>query len=164
MNNLTLPPAGQFLRDDVIRAGMDLMFFAHTRHLAHADRHLAAMGLGRAHHRVLYFVARKPKLAVGELLAILGVTKQSLARILKDLTEKGLLASAPGERDRRQRLLCLTAEGSALEHELFDNLKQNMAYAYAQSGGAAVAGYWTVTQNLMGDEARALFASLVSFE
>lgn len=163
MTAITLPPPEQFLRDDVIRGGMDLMFFAHTRHLAHADAQLAGLGLGRAHHRVLYFLARKPDITVGDLLAILGVTKQSLGRVVKDLTQKRLLIARPGDEDRRQRLLSLTAEGRALEGELFDDLKQNMARAYSASGGAAVAGYWTVTQNLMGEEARALFAKLVSF-
>lgn len=152
---LVLPPTEQFLRDDVIRGGMDLMFFAHTRHLAHADRHLAAIGLGRAHHRVLYFLARGPGMAVGDLLAILGVTKQSLGRVVKDLADQGLIVSRPGDRDRRQRLLSLTEAGDLLETKLFDELKQNMAQAYAASGGAAVLGYWTVSQNLMGDDARA---------
>ena len=47
------PPPAQFLRDDVIRGGMDLLLFAHKSHLRHSDAELSALGLGRAHHRCL---------------------------------------------------------------------------------------------------------------
>lgn len=160
MTDIVLPPPELFLRDDVIRGGMDLMFFAHSRHLRHVDEELATRGLGRAHHRLLYFVGRKPGVTVGELLALLGVTKQSFGRVAKDLIDRGLLMQRAGERDRRTRLLSLTPEGEALERELFADLRANMAQAYSASGGAAVAGYWTVMQNLMGAEARGHFRSL----
>jgi DNA-binding MarR family transcriptional regulator len=77
MHDVILPSRSQFLRDEAIRGGMDLLFFVNTRHLKHADDTLAAVGLGRAHHRVLYFLARRPAITVSALLAILGVTKQS---------------------------------------------------------------------------------------
>lgn len=160
MADLILPPAGQFLRDDVIRGGMDLMFFANTRHLQRADAELAKRGLGRAHHRALYFLARSPGISVGELLTILGVTKQSFGRIAKSLMQQGLMEQRAGDRDRRQRLLTLTEEGRALEHAIFAELHANMARAYRAADSAAVGGFWVVLQHLMGDEAQALFATL----
>lgn len=160
MTDLILPPAGQFLRDDVIRGGMDLMFFANTRHLQHADAELAKRGLGRAHHRALYFVARRPGLSVGELLTILGVTKQSFGRIAKSLMQQGLMEQRAGDRDRRQRLLTLTPEGLALEHAIFSDLHANMARAYRAADSAAVGGFWVVLQHLMGEDAQRLFATM----
>lgn len=157
---IIIPPTELFLREAAVRGGTDLMFFAYSRHFRHADEELTNRGLGRAHHRVLYFVARKPDMTVGELLTILGIAKQSLARVARELTDKGLLAQRPGLRDRRQRLLSLTDEGTALERSLFDSLRRNMADAFAKSGGPAVAGYWTVMQNLMGAETRELFRAL----
>lgn len=160
MTSLIPPPSDLFLREDAIRGGMDLMLFAHSRHLCKADEELARWGLGRAHHRVLYFVARRPGMTVGELLSILDIAKQSFARVARQLTDKGLLAQRPGERDRRQRLLMLTDAGAELERTLFADMRRNMAQAYAAAGGQAVAGFWMVMQNLMGDEARAHFARL----
>jgi DNA-binding MarR family transcriptional regulator len=139
---------------------MDLMFFAHSRHLRHADDELAKRGFGRAHHRVLYFLARKPDISVGDLLNILGITKQSFGRVSKALTEAGLMIQRPGDRDRRQRLLRLTDEGAALEHDIFVGLHANMSRAYAASGGEAVAGFWVVLQHLMGEEARSVFRAM----
>ncbi len=160
MTTLIPPPSDLFLREDAIRGGMDLMLFAHSRHLRRADEELARWGLGRAHHRVLYFVARRPEMTVGELLSILGIAKQSFARVARQLTDKGLLTQRPGDRDRRQRLLTLTDAGADLEMALFADMRHNMAQAYAAAGGPAVAGFWMVMQNLMGEEARAHFARL----
>lgn len=160
MIDIIAPPKEQFLLEDVVRGGMDLLFFINTRHLKHADDKLAKMGLGRAHHRSLYFIARKPGLSVTELLAILGVTKQSFGRIAKDLTSKGLLETRTADRDRRRRLLSLTPEGLALEREIFEELHDNVARAYAAAGASAVSGFWTFAQHLIGAEGRARFVEV----
>ncbi|WP_380785796.1 MarR family transcriptional regulator [Sphingomonas sp. R86521] len=160
MTDILSPPPEQFLREDAIRGGMDLMLFAHSRHLQHADVELEKRGLGRAHHRILYFLGRKPDMPVSEILNILAITKQSFGRVANELTEQGLIESRPGERDRRQRLLRLTDEGLKLEQHLFIVLHNNMARAYESSGGQAVAGYWVVMQHLMGVDAQGIFAQI----
>ncbi|HET6377922.1 MAG TPA: MarR family transcriptional regulator [Methylocella sp.] len=93
---------------------IDLMFFAYREFAGDADQRLAAFGLGRAHHRVLHFVARQPGLTVTELLEILRVTKQSLNRVLKALLDKQFVEVCAGIEDRRQRRLYATACGHAL--------------------------------------------------
>jgi len=160
MNDIVLPPKGQFLREEAIRGGMDLLFFVNTRHPKRVDEKLATIGLGRAHYRVLYFVARKPDLNISALLAILDVTKQSLGRVSKDLIDRGLMEQRTGEVDRRHRLLRLTAEGAELERALFAHLHDNVARAYADSGAEAVGGFWVVMQHLMGAEAREQFRAV----
>ncbi len=160
MSDILLPHRDQFLREEAIRGGMDLLFFANTRHLKHADDTLAGEGLGRAHHRVMYFVARRPGIHVAAILLILGITKQSFGRISKDLIAKGLMEQQQGDRDRRQRLLRLTPAGAALERAIYDVLHDNVSRAYKASGGEAVAGLWTVLQHLMGEDARAQFRSV----
>ncbi|MGN6820628.1 MAG: MarR family winged helix-turn-helix transcriptional regulator [Sphingomonas sp.] len=152
-----LPPAGQYLREEAVRGGMDLLFFINTRHLKRADAKLAELGLGRAHHRGLYFVARNPGLTVSRLLELLSVTKQSLGRISKDLTTRGLLEVRVGDRDRRTRLMQLTTEGAALERDLFQELHDNVARAYGECGSEAVTGFWLFAQSLIGEEGRAQF-------
>lgn len=159
MTELLWPAPAQYLREDAIRGGMDLLLFAHKSHLRRSDDELAALKLGRAHHRVLYFVARQPGLSVGELLDLLGVTKQSLGRVMTDLQQRGLIVQEPGQRDRRQRLLRLSPEGHELEQRLFNELRANMQRAYAAAGETAVNGYWSMMQHLMTPEARAQFAS-----
>src|SRR4029453_2222352 len=93
---------------------IELLFFAYRDFTREADAVLAEYNLGRAHHRVLHFVDRHPGMTVADLLEILKITKQSLARALKELIDKGWIAQKAGESDRRQRLLFPTDKGAAL--------------------------------------------------
>jgi len=93
---------------------IEALFFAYRDFVSDPDRILQEISFGRAHHRVLYFVNRKPGLSVAELLDILQITKQSLARVLKELIEKEHIIQAEGENDRRKRLLYPTQSGRDL--------------------------------------------------
>jgi len=137
-----------FLRDEDLRQGLDMLFFAWRDLAAEADAALEAEGLGRAHHRALYFIGRRPGLAVGDLMAILGITKQSLGRVLKDLAVKGLLKQSVGTEDRRERRLTLTEAGQALEQTLSAPQRALMAGAYRSAGADAVNGFRTVLTGL----------------
>ena len=150
------PPTASplFLREPELRRGMELLYFGNS-HLTRAiDRGLAAQGLGRAHHRALYFIARKPDMTVSDLLSLLAITKQSLGRVLNELADRGLVETRAGDRDRRQRLLSLTAEGAALEASLFEALSERLSAAYASAGQNAVSGFWAVLEGLIPDEER----------
>jgi DNA-binding MarR family transcriptional regulator len=149
-----------FLREEEIRRGIELLHFGQTEILSAIDDQLAGLGLGRADQRVLYFVARRPDLTVSALLRLLGITKQSLGRVLDGLAERGLIESRTGPRDRRQRLLRLTAEGSAIEARLFEAMRERMALAYSQAGQGSVTGFWRVLEYLIAPEDRGMVAAL----
>jgi DNA-binding MarR family transcriptional regulator len=138
-----------FLRETEIRRGIELLYFGNSHITRSIDRGLAKQGLGRAHHRALYFIARKPDMPVSELLSLLAITKQSLGRVLNELIERNMVETRPGERDRRQRLLRLTAEGVALETELYDSLREKLSAAYSRAGQGAVTGFWAVLEGLI---------------
>ena len=149
-----------FLREEEIRRGVELLWFGHG-HLTRAiDAGLEAQGLGRAHHRALYFIARQPGLTVGDLLGLLGITKQSLGRVITELTDRGLVEAKSGTQDRRQRLLRLTASGATLETSLFEALRERMARAYVEAGQGSIAGFWTVLEGLIPPAERARVAGL----
>lgn len=149
-----------FLREDEIRRGAELLFFGYTRLTAAIDDSLAEQGLGRAHHRALYFIARQPDLTVGNLLALLAITKQSLNRVLTELQRRNLIETRPGTQDRRQRLLRLTLAGADLEAALFEALRARLADAYRAAGQDNVTGFWRVLEGLVPEEDRALMAEL----
>ena len=106
--------------DPEMRIAQDLLFFAYRDFTNVADKVLEELGLGRAHHRALHFIGRNPGITVSGLLAILRITKQSLARVLNALVDEGYVSQAPGYEDRRLRLLTLTDKGKALEQRLFE--------------------------------------------
>ena len=97
---------------------VELMFFAYRDFVADPDHMLEGLGFGRAHHRVVHFVGRNPGITVAGLLDVLQITKQSLARVLKELIDKKYILQREGAEDRRQRLLHLTPLGEALRKKL----------------------------------------------
>ena len=103
------PPGGEALPLDI----MGLFFFAYRDFTGDADALLERQGFGRAHHRVLYFVNLRPGMPVADLLDILKITKQSLARVLRQLIDHGYVEQKTGHSDRRQRLLFATDKGRA---------------------------------------------------
>lgn len=138
-----------FLTDDQIRRGIEAMYFAYRAFTADPDLILEDLEYGRAHHRALHFIHRDPGLTVTSLLAVLGVTKQSLNRVLRGLIEDGLVESRVGRRDRRERQLFLTEKGSALERRLSETQRARMRAAYRTAGPQAVAGFRQVLEAMM---------------
>ena len=153
-------PSPLFLREAEVRRGIELLYFGYSSLIKRADDALDGTPYGRAHHRALYFIARKPGLTVSDLLHLLDITKQSLGRILTDLQDGELVEQKVGTRDRRQRLLYLTDAGQRFEAQLFDLLRQRMADAYAEAGQNAVGGFWAVLQSLLPTTLRPAVAAL----
>ena len=143
-----------FLTDDQLRQGIELMYFAYRGFTADPDRILGARGYGRAHHRALHFVNRRPGLMVNDLLEILGVTKQSLNRVLRQLVDDGMVDSRIGAVDRRQRNLHLTDRGRALEQELSAAQRRRMRAAFSTAGPEAVHGFRKVLEAMIDPELR----------
>jgi DNA-binding MarR family transcriptional regulator len=143
-----------FLRDEELRQGMELLFYAYRDFTAEPDAMLARHGFGRAHHRVIYFVGRNSGITVSELLGILRITKQSLSRVLRQLVRDGFITQRPGTRDRRQRLLDLTPKGVELERQLSQNQRDRLARAYRQAGAEAVEGFRKCLLGVINEEDR----------
>jgi len=142
-----------FLREDELRQGIELLFYAYRDFTAEADEVLMTYGFGRAHHRVIYFVGRNPGLPVSALLDILKITKQSLSRVLGQLIRQGFVQQRPGP-DRRQRLLDLTAQGAELERRLTEDQRALVARAYRAAGAEAVEGFRKVLFGLVNEQDR----------
>ncbi len=150
-----------FLREEELRQAIELLFFAYRDFTSAPDGLLAENDLGRAHHRVIYFIGRHPGITVTELLSILGITKQSLARVLNQLVTDNFVIQTPGVRDRRQRLLELTPKGVALERSLTERQRQRVAQAYREAGPAAVEGFKKVMVELIDGKDRQRFPARV---
>lgn len=112
---------------------IELLFFAYRDFTSDPDEILSEFGFGRAHHRVVHFVNRRPGLTVAELLDVLKITKQSLARVLKQLIDTGHIVQVQGPRDRRQRELYPTARGRALAMALAAPQARRIAAALAEA-------------------------------
>jgi DNA-binding MarR family transcriptional regulator len=117
---------------------VELLFFAYRDFTAAADELLAGYGLGRAHHRVLHFVHRNPGLRVADLLDLLRITKQSLARVLKQLIDNGWIVQRATAVDRRVRRLYTTPQGCRLVERLITVQSQRVGQSLPAADRAAV--------------------------
>lgn len=138
-----LPPGGgergEVGREEPAYDLIELLFFAYRDFVADADAVLEGYGFGRAHHRVLHFVDRNPGLRVRDLLAILKITKQSLARVLRQLVAEGYVRQEVGPSDRREKLLFTTDKGHALARRLARLQSERVARAARGLGPEAAA-------------------------
>jgi DNA-binding MarR family transcriptional regulator len=126
------------------------MYFGFRGLVDAPDRLLAKRGLGRMHHRVLYFIARQPGLSVGDLLERLAITKQALHRPLRDLQSRRLVAMRADRVDRRVRRLALSKDGAALEARLSGMQRAHLAAIFRAAGRKAETGWRAVMKRMSG--------------
>jgi len=155
-----------FLTDEQLQQGIEGMFFAYRGFTADPDRILEELNrdrdqsYGRAHHRAVHFIGRAPGTTVKNLLEILGVTKQSLNRVVRTLMEDGLVEGKVGGSDRRERHLFLTEAGRTLERQLSEVQRARMRDAYRTAGPDAVRGFRQVLEAMMETELRKKYMAL----
>lgn len=138
-------------RESQLNGALELLHFGYRRFVATPDRLLGRYGFGRVHHRILYFVGRNPGLSVGELLRVLGVTKQALNRPLRELTDGGWVESSPAPHSRRSKLLRLSRKGVRLESQLSGDQRARFDRVFRGVGPAAEAAWREVMRRLAED-------------
>ena len=151
-----------FLTDEQLRQGIEAMFFAYRGFTADPDRILEKYNYGRAHHRAMHFINRVPGTNVNNLLQILGVTKQSLNRVLRTLIQDELVTLKIGTKDRRERHLYLTDNGKSLEKQLSTAQSHRMREAYGRVGPDAVTGFKQVLEAMMDPKFQVTYKKLRS--
>lgn len=131
---------------------IELLYFAYRAFTSPPDRILEQRGLGRVHHRILYFVGRNPSISVNALLGTLNVSKQALNAPLRQLVEMKLVSVEIASHDRRVKQLSLTEEGRQLEAQLTTTQERHLAEAFAHAGSDAADGWMKVMQEIAGKE------------
>lgn len=140
-------------RDAVIEL-IELLYFGYRDFTSDPDVLLLDFGFGRAHHRVVHFVGRNPGISVAELLDILRITKQSLARVLKELVDRGIIEQRSGNTDRRKRLLYLTQDGVSLHGRLMQPQIERVQSAIKHAGGDAAPVFQQILYGLIDEQER----------
>ena len=168
MPSKPLDGAGEFNPADLagdernaLFACMELLFFAYREFTSEPDAILEKYKFGRAHHRVLHFVSRNPGLRVADLLEILKITKQSLARVLKQLVDEGFIVQEAGRTDRRERLLYVTDRGKTLAGQLADLQMMRLRNAIASAGPDAEETLRSFLLAMIGEDQRKLVSRLI---
>jgi len=138
-------------RESQLNGALELLHFGYRRFVATPDRLLGRYGFGRVHHRILYFVGRNPGLSVGELIRVLGVTKQALNRPLRQLTDGGWIETSPAPHSRRMKLLRLSRKGIRLESQLSGDQRARFDRVFRGVGADAEQAWREVMRRLAED-------------
>lgn len=134
--------------DPRLQQAIELFYFAYRSFTAVPDQILQDLGLGRVHHRILYFVGRNPGLNINELLQVLSVSKQALNVPLRKLTELGLIDVVTASHDRRVKQLTLSKKGVKLEAGLTKAQLEHLSRAFVHGGEDATDGWIKVMQEI----------------
>jgi DNA-binding MarR family transcriptional regulator len=134
------------MTDTQLRQAVESFYFAYRAFTEQPDKILAARGLNRVHHRILYFVGREPGLNVARLLAILQVSKQALNTPLRQLLEMGLVIEGVDESDRRVKPLRLSGAGQKLEQQLTQTQTKQLSLAFKSASSSE--DWFAVMQSL----------------
>jgi len=145
-NDIAMEP--RYLTDDQLRRGIEAVFFAYQRIIYDPDRILQAYGYGRAHHRALHFICFRTDITVSGLLDLLGVSRQSLNRVLRELQKDDMVRMSIDTADRRRRIIQLSPQGERLAMELFASQRDRLRKAFRRAGSEAVGGFRAVLEEI----------------
>ncbi len=156
LNKLLTP---LFLSEKEIRKIIELMFFAYRDFTSEPDVLLEKINFGRAHHRVIYFVGKKEKITIKELLSILQITKQSLSRVLSQLVKEKYIILSTGE-DKRTKNLSLTDKGLELENKLSTIQIKKIKNILKNANEDNIGGFKTLLYEMIDDKNKIKFDKL----
>ena len=138
-------------REHELNLALESMHFGFRAMIYKPDQRLARLGLGRIHHRLLYFIARHPNCSINELLQVMRISKQYLHQPLKKMLDLGYVTRKADAGDRRVKRMRLTARGKKLEFELTEIQRQRFAEIFQQAGPAAEK-HWRRIMTLLGQQ------------
>jgi len=123
--------------DAQLRQAIEYLYYAYRSFTERPDKILDKRGLGRVHHRILYFVGRNPGTTVNALLSTLQVSKQALNAPLRQLLAMQLISAQTAAHDGRVRHLSLTRSGAKLEAQLSGTQMAQLRQAFDAAGPEA---------------------------
>ena len=82
--------------------------------------------MGRAHHKVIHIISINEGITITNLLKKLKITKQSLNRVIKELSKLDIIQFKKGEQDTRLKHVYLTKKGTTIFEEIFLSQKKNL--------------------------------------
>ena len=100
-----------YLKDEQLKDLIEKLFIVYRDTFTDPKKILNKYSLGTAHHKVIHLVSTYEGISISELLKKLRITKQSLNRVLKDLTKLEVINFKKDEQDTRIKHIYLNEKG-----------------------------------------------------
>ena len=140
-----------YLKDDQIKDFIEQIFYAYRETYSDPRKILKKHSFGTAHHKAIHLIERHKGITISGLLIKLKITKQSLNRVLRDLTKNKSILIKKGEVDTRQRCVFLNDKGKKLFEEIFSEQKKRIYNALKNSDSDSVIKFRNVLSKIINE-------------
>lgn len=138
-----------YLKDDQIKDLIEKLFIAYRDTFADPKKILEKYSIGTAHHKVVHLLSIYEGISISQLLQKLKITKQSLNRVLKDLTKLEVVRFEKDSHDTRIKHVYLDEKGKKLFKEIFDIQKKRIYTALLNSKSEEVINFDNVLKKII---------------
>ena len=138
-----------YLRDDKLKETLNNFFLVYKNFenqiLENANDH----NFGIADIRCILVILLYPGITFNELMIRLGITKQSLNRVLKILISEKMVVQEINVKDKRMKNLFLSEASKKIINSLVNPTIKEISRAFQKSGSEAVNGFNQTFSNLI---------------
>ena len=138
-----------YLKDDQLKDLIEKLFLSYRETLSDSKKILDKYELGLAHQKVIHLLSTYDGISISELLRKLKITKQSLNRVLRDLTRLEMIIFKKDELDTRIKHVFLNTKGNKIFSEIFEVQKKRIYNALLNSSSEEVINFDNVLKKII---------------
>ena len=138
-----------YLKDDQLKDLIEKLFISYRETFSDSKKILDKYSIGLAHQKVIHLLSMYQGISISELLRKLKVTKQSLNRVLKDLTKLDIIKFEKDEQDTRIKHVYLNEKGEKIFLEIFEIQKKRIYNALLNSSSDEVVNFDKVLKKII---------------
>ena len=138
-----------YLKDDQLKDLIEKLFITYRETFSDSRKILDHYSIGIAHHKVIHLLSMYYGISISELLKKLKITKQSLNRVLKDLTKLEMIFFKKDEVDTRIKHIFLNEKGKKIFEEIFEIQKKRIYKALLNSKSEEVINFDNVLKKII---------------
>jgi len=138
-----------YLKDDQLKDLIEKLFLSYRETLSDSKKILDKYELGLAHQKVIHLLSMYDGISISELLRKLKITKQSLNRVLRDLTRLEMIIFKKDELDTRIKHVFLNTKGNKIFSEIFEVQKKRIYNALLNSSSEEVINFDNVLKKII---------------
>ena len=138
-----------YLKDDQLKELIEKLFLSYRETFSDSKKVLSKYSLGLAHQKVIHLLSMYEGISISELMAKLKVTKQSLNRVLKDLSKLEIINFEKDNKDSRIKHAFLNEKGKKIFDEIFEIQKKRIYNALLNSSSEEVINFDNVLKKII---------------
>ena len=138
-----------YLKDEQLKDLIEKLFVGYRETFSDSKKILDKYSIGIAHQKAIHLISMYKGISITDLLKKLKVTKQSLNRVLKDLTKLDIIFFKKDDQDTRIKHIFLNERGIKIFNEIFEIKKKRIYNALLNSSSEEVVNFDNVLKKII---------------